>query len=378
MNNPNLIKVLTVFGTRPEAIKMGPLVQALNAHPRFDSHLCVTGQHREMLDQVLDIFHLKPEYDLDIMEPGQSLTQLTSKILLGLSPIISAVKPDWVLVHGDTATTAAAALAAYYQKVSVGHVEAGLRTHNIYSPWPEEVNRKITGVIAACHFAPTEKAKMNLLAENIPQEAIIVTGNTVIDALFSTLKQLDASEERRQAIMDILPPLEPKKKLILVTGHRRESFGVGFENICNALLELSQRDDVQIVYPVHLNPYVKKIVSQTLSGQTNIHLIEPLDYVSFLYLMTKASIIITDSGGIQEEAPSLGIPVLVTRKVTERPEALKNGTVKLVGHDTKGIVEEATRLLEDMSAYKTMSNASNPYGDGKAVDRILSHLLSQK
>ena len=378
MNSSNSIKVLTVFGTRPEAIKMGPLVQALNDHPGFDSHLCVTGQHREMLDQVLDIFHLKPEYDLDIMEPGQSLTQLTSKILLGLSPIISAVKPDWVLVHGDTATTAAAALAAYYQKVSVGHVEAGLRTHNIYSPWPEEANRKITSVIAACHFAPTEKAKMNLLAENIPQEAIIVTGNTVIDALFSTLKQLDASEELRQAIMDILPPLEPKKKLILVTGHRRESFGGGFENICNAFLELSQRDDVQIIYPVHLNPYVKNIVSQTLSSQTNIHLIEPLDYVSFLYLMTKASIIITDSGGIQEEAPSLGIPVLLTRKVSERPEVLKNGTVKLVGHDKERIVEEATRLLEDMSAYKTMSDASNPYGDGKAVDRILSHLLSQK
>jgi len=368
---------LTIFGTRPEAIKMGPLVQALNANPAFDSHLCVTGQHREMLDQVLGIFDLIPQYDLDVMEAGQSLSQLTSKILLGLEPIISELKPDWILVHGDTSSTAAAALAAYYQRIPVGHVEAGLRTHNIYSPWPEEVNRKIAGIVAGCHFAPTEKAKMNLLAENIPQEAVIVTGNTVIDALFSTLKQLDASEERRQAIMDTLPPLEPEKKLILVTGHRRESFGVGFENICNALLELSQRDDVQIIYPVHLNPYVKKIVSQILSGQTNIHLIEPLDYVSFLYLMTKASIIITDSGGIQEEAPSLGIPVLLTRKVTERPEALKSGTVKLVGHDKTVIVNQAARLLDNASAYKSMSDASNPYGDGKAVDRILSHLLSQ-
>ncbi len=368
---------MTVFGTRPEAIKMGPLVQALNAHPEFESVLCVTGQHREMLDQVLDIFNLTSDYDLDIMKPGQSLSHVTSKILLGLEPILKEETPDWVLVHGDTSSTAAAALAAYYQRIAVGHVEAGLRTHDIYSPWPEEVNRKITGVMTACHFAPTEKAKGNLLAENVDPETIVITGNTVVDALFSTLKQLEASDDLRKSIVDTLPALDPQKKLILVTGHRRESFGVGFENICNALLELSQRDDVQIIYPVHLNPYVKKIVSETLSGQDNIHLIEPLDYVSFLYLMTKSSIIITDSGGIQEEAPSLGIPVLVTRETTERPEALKSGSVKLVGQDKQLIVDQTSHLLDDAHAYKTMSEASNPYGDGKAVDRILAHLLTR-
>lgn len=377
MSRRKSIKVLTIFGTRPEAIKMGPLVQALNAHPAFESHLCVTGQHREMLDQVLDIFDLMPQYDLSIMKPGQSLSHVTSRILLGLEPIISEVKPDWVLVHGDTASTAAAALAAYYQRVPVGHVEAGLRTHDIYSPWPEEVNRKIAGVVAACHFAPTEKAKSNLLAENVSNDTIIVTGNTVVDALFSTLERLETSEALRKSIEDKLPVIDTQKKLIVVTGHRRESFGAGFENICQALLELSQRSDVQIIYPVHLNPYVKRVVSQTLSGQANIHLIEPLDYVAFLDLMTKAAIIITDSGGIQEEAPSLGIPVLVTRKTTERPEALKSGTVKLVGHDKDMIVNQATHLLDNASAYKAMSDASNPYGDGKAVERILSHLLSK-
>lgn len=368
------IKVLTIFGTRPEAIKMVPVLNGLDADENFESLLCVTGQHREMLNQVLDIFNFEPDFDLNIMQPGQSLSQITSQILLGLEPILKQVKPDWVLVHGDTATTAAASLAAYYQSIPVGHIEAGLRTYDIYAPWPEEVNRRISGVIAALHFAPTKLSQTNLISEGVEESAIVVTGNTVIDALFSVLERLKLSKGLEASIDKGLPALDPSKKLIVVTGHRRESFGDGLENICQALLTLSQRSDVQIIYPVHLNPYVKKNVEAKLSGHENIHLIAPLGYLDFVRLMSRAHIIISDSGGIQEEAPSLGIPVLVTRKTTERPEALENGTAKLVGHDIDKIVSETVRLLENPDAYREISEASNPFGDGKAVDRILSAL----
>jgi len=372
------MKILTVFGTRPEAIKMAPLVKGFVAHNDIESLLCVTGQHREMLDQVLDIHNLKPNFDLDIMEAGQSLSQINSRILLGLEPVLAEVNPDWVFVHGDTATTAAASLAAYYQSIPLAHVEAGLRTYNIYSPWPEEINRRIAGVIASCHFAPTENAKSNLLAEGVKEENILVSGNTVIDALFQGLEQLEASKTLRQSIDVKLPTLNPAKKLIVVTGHRRESFGEGFENICQSLIDISKRGDVQIIYPVHLNPYVKKIVGVRLSCQENIHLIAPLSYLAFIHLMSKAYIIITDSGGIQEEAPSLGIPVLVTRETTERPEALEVGAARLVGQDKAEIVTQTERLLDNQSAYQAMSKVKNPYGDGKAVSQIISHILNRQ
>ena len=368
------LKILIVFGTRPEAIKMAPLVQALQAAEDIEAHLCVTAQHRQMLDQVLELFQIVPDYDLDIMEPGQGLTEVTCNVLAGLREVLTAFQPDRVLVHGDTTTTLAASLAAYYARIPVGHVEAGLRTGNIYSPWPEEINRKLTGSIADRHYAPTVWAKENLLREGVSEEQVIVTGNTVIDALLWVDKQLDKNSSLYQKMAEQFSFLDKKKRVILVTGHRRESFGQGFENICHALLQLAERDDVQIVYPVHLNPNVQEPVRRILGGKTNIHLIAPVDYLPFIHIMRNAYIIITDSGGIQEEAPSLGKPVLVMRSTTERPEAVTAGTVQLVGSNQKAIVTAAQRLLDDRQHYEKISFAHNPYGDGQACQRIIENL----
>ena len=368
-------KVLTVFGTRPEAIKMAPLVHALVADERCESRVCVTAQHREMLDQVLDLFEITPEYDLNLMKPGQSLSDVTSGILKGLESVLDDFEPDVVLVHGDTATTFATALAAYYKQISVGHVEAGLRTGNIYSPWPEEGNRKLTGALTRYHFAPTETSKQNLLNENIPASEISVTGNTVIDALLWVKNKLDHDAQLRDELAALFPMLDPGKKLILVTGHRRESFGGGFERICEALRQISNtHNDCQILYPVHLNPNVQEPVNRLMADCSNVHLIAPQDYLPFVYLMTQSYLILTDSGGIQEEAPSLGKPVLVMRDTTERPEAVDAGTVKLVGTDVDLIVNEVTTLLLNETAYANMSRAHNPYGDGQACNRILDFL----
>jgi UDP-N-acetylglucosamine 2-epimerase (non-hydrolysing) len=366
-------KVLSVFGTRPEAIKMAPVVRALALADDIDGRVCVTAQHREMLDQVLDLFEISPDYDLDLMRPGQGLEDITAGVLHALSPVLDEFQPNLVLVHGDTTTTLAASLAAYYRKIPVGHVEAGLRTGNILSPWPEEVNRKVAGAIASLHFAPTEQSKRNLLAEAVSADAIIVTGNTVIDALIDVVAKLEGDSEQ-MAEFEKRFDLNPEKRMILVTGHRRESFGDGFVRICDALAELAARDDVEIVYPVHLNPNVKGPVEEKLSGFRNVHLIPPQEYLPFVYLMSRAAVILTDSGGVQEEAPSLGKPVLVMRETTERPEAVDAGTVKLVGTDSALIVSEVNRLLDDKAAYEAMSFAHNPYGDGKAVDRILSRI----
>ena len=364
-------KVLTVFGTRPEAIKMAPLVKALEADSRFDAKVCVTAQHREMLDQVLDIFDIKPDFDLDLMKPGQTLPGLTSSILLGMSSVYERFKPDVVLVHGDTATTFATALSAYYQQIPVGHVEAGLRTGNIYSPWPEEANRKLTGAITKYHFAPTETSQQNLLNESVPQDDIFVTGNTVIDALFLANEIIETKQELKVQFESQFDYLIEEKKLILVTGHRRESFGGGFERICESIRQIATNNpDVQVLYPVHLNPNVQEPVKRLLSDLDNVFLIEPQQYLPFVYLMNRAEIILTDSGGIQEEAPSLGKPVLVMRDTTERPEAIEAGTVKLVGTDIELITSQVQMLLDDKEAYKTMSRAHNPYGDGKACQRI--------
>lgn len=352
---------------------MAPLVKALASAGDIDGRVCVTAQHREMLDQVLDLFAIKPDYDLNVMKPGQGLEDITAGVLKLLAPVLDDFQPDLVLVHGDTTTTLAASLAAYYRKIPVGHVEAGLRTGNIYSPWPEEVNRKVAGAIAGLHFAPTEQSKRNLLAEAVPETKILVTGNTVIDALLEVVGRLK-SDPARMAEFEQRFRLDSGKRMILVTGHRRESFGDGFLRICEALASLAARDDVEIVYPVHLNPNVKGPVEERLSGFPNVHLIAPQDYLPFVYLMSRASIILTDSGGVQEEAPSLGKPVLVMRETTERPEAVEAGTVRLVGTDSKLIVSEVCRLLDDQSAYDAMSVAHNPYGDGKAVDRILSRI----
>lgn len=368
-------KVLTVFGTRPEAIKMAPLVSALSADNRFESMLCVTAQHREMLDQVVDIFELKPDFDLDIMRLGQTLNDVTASIVVRMKPILESFKPDVVLVHGDTATTFAVSLAAYYQHVKVGHVEAGLRTGDIYSPWPEEANRKLTSVIASYHFAPTEGSKKNLLTEGVCENCITVTGNTVIDALFKTREKLLQDKSLLLAQSENFDYLDSNKRLILVTGHRRESFGGGFERICQALRQISiMYPDVQILYPVHLNPNVQEPVARLLGDLDNVFLIAPQQYLSFCYLMDRASIILTDSGGIQEEAPSLGKPVLVMRSVTERPEAINAGTVRLVGTDVKEIINQVTTLLTVPSEYQKMSIAHNPYGDGNACKRILDFL----
>ena len=371
------MKTLCVFGTRPEAIKMAPLVLALAADERFDAKVCVTGQHREMLDQVLDLFAVKPDFDLNIMKHGQDLTDVTTSILQGMKGVFAQYKPDVVLVHGDTATTLAASLAAYYQQIPVAHVEAGLRTGNMFSPWPEEGNRKLTGVLTSKHFAPTETSKANLLAEGVAESKIIVTGNTVIDALLDVVARLENDPVLRAKAAAPSAFLDPQRKVILVTGHRRESFGGGFERICQALTQVAQQHPgVDIVYPVHLNPNVREPVNRLLSKTSNIHLIEPLDYLPFVYLMSRSHIILTDSGGIQEEAPSLGKPVLVMRDTTERPEAVDAGTVKLVGTDTANMVSELNHLLTDDAAYQCMSRAHNPYGDGKACKRILDSLLA--
>ncbi|ORJ22716.1 UDP-N-acetylglucosamine 2-epimerase [Rouxiella silvae] len=373
------MKVLTIFGTRPEAIKMAPLVHALAQDDAFVSKVCVTAQHREMLDQVLNLFSIKPDYDLDIMKPGQDLTEITIRILQGLKPVLEEFKPDVVLVHGDTTTALSASLAAFYQQIPIGHVEAGLRTGYLLSPWPEEGNRRLTGHLANWHFAPTETARGNLLREGIEDARILVTGNTVIDALLSVRKLFTDSPDRAEEIARRYRFIDANKKLILVTGHRRESFGGGFERICSALAQIAQQNpEVQILYPVHLNPQVSEPVNRILQGIDNVILIEPQDYLPFVYLMDKAYLILTDSGGIQEEAPSLGKPVLVMRETTERPEALEAGTVKLVGTNTATIVNEVSQLLNDADAYQKMSRAHNPYGDGHACGRILAELKKNR
>lgn len=368
------MRILSVFGTRPEAIKMAPVVAALATDARFEARVCVTAQHRQMLDQVLDLFGIQPAFDLDLMQPGQDLTDITSRVLLGMRSVFSEWRPDVVLVHGDTSTTMATSLAAYYQQVAVGHVEAGLRTGNIYSPWPEEMNRRIAGAISAVHFAPTETSQQNLLREGIDPRRVFITGNTVIDALLQVDRRLRADNALRSRIAADFDYLDPGKKLILVTGHRRENFGAGFDNICLALAELAARPDVQIVYPVHLNPNVQEPVHRILGGVSNVYLIDPLDYLPFVYLMGRSHLILTDSGGVQEEAPSLGKPVLVMRDTTERPEAVTAGTVKLVGTNHHLIVREARELLAGGLAYERMAHAHNPYGDGLAAQRIIETL----
>ena len=378
-------KVLAVFGTRPEAIKMIPLVIELNKRDGFQLVICVTGQHREMLDQVLKIFHITPDYDLNIMKQGQDLYDVTARVLMGMRDILKKELPDVVLVHGDTTTSVAAALAAFYQQIPVGHVEAGLRTYNIYSPWPEEMNRQITGRIATFHFAPTTLSRCNLLKEGVGDEMIIVTGNTVIDALhmvvdkIKTDKKLDNELNRSLLLSGYdVTRLNKKKRLVLITGHRRENFGDGFLSVCKSTKPLAQvYPDVDFVYPMHLNPNVRNPIHNVFGSEQldNLFLIEPLEYFPFIYLMEKSTIVVTDSGGIQEEAPSLGKPVLVMRETTERPEALESGTVKLVGTNYDKIVKGVSILLDDPSEYAQMSNAINPYGDGKACSRILDFLL---
>jgi UDP-N-acetylglucosamine 2-epimerase (non-hydrolysing) len=365
-------RVLTVFGTRPEAIKMAPLVRRLAVAEGFESRVCVTAQHREMLDQVLRLFEIVPDYDLDIMKPGQTLSGITSEILTRIEAPLQDFQPDIVLVHGDTSTTLATSLAAYYQKIPVGHVEAGLRTGNLLSPWPEEANRKLTGAIARLHFAPTEQSRANLLAENVAPGSIHVTGNTVIDALLLVRAKFETDPALASALAArFAPVLREGARLILMTGHRRENFGGGFERICEAITTLAKRyPDADFVYPVHLNPNVREPVMRILGGIANIHLIEPLDYLPFVYLMIRSFIILTDSGGIQEEAPSLGKPVLVMRDTTERPEAVDAGTVRLVGTKTEQIVEGVMSLMDEPEAYQAMAFAHNPYGDGCACERI--------
>lgn len=373
------MKTLCVVGTRPEAIKMAPLVLGLQDDPRFDARFCVTAQHRQMLDQVLGLFALKPDHDLDVMRPGQDLSDVTASILTGLRGVLAEEKPDIVLVHGDTATTLATTLAAYYARIPVGHVEAGLRTGNLYSPWPEEGNRRLTGAIARLHFAPTEQSRANLLAEGVNPSHVSVTGNTVIDALKLVLSRIEADSALRAEAARPSDFLPEGRRIVLVTGHRRESFGGGFERICTALGILAGRfPDCDIVYPMHLNPQVREPVTRLLGNHPNIHLIEPLDYLPFVHLMNRAHLIVTDSGGIQEEAPSLGKPVLVMRDTTERPEAVEAGTVKLVGTDVDAIVNSASTLLSDEAAWQAMSFAHNPYGDGLAVSRILDTLAAEQ
>tara|TARA_B100000963_G_scaffold244220_1_gene213878 strand:+ start:6807 stop:7940 length:1134 start_codon:yes stop_codon:yes gene_type:complete len=375
-------KILFVFGTRPEAIKMAPVIKAFKDEKIFDTKVCVTGQHRQMLDQVLDIFDIKPDYDLNIMERGQDLFDITANVLSGMKNVLSEYSPDLVLVHGDTSTTSATAIAAFYQKIKVGHVEAGLRTGNIYSPWPEEVNRQISGVIANYHFAPTSTSMENLLKESKNKENVLVTGNTVIDALFLVLGKIEKDARLKNKILKSISDqykFNDGKKIILVTGHRRENFGEGFTNICKALKKIADDNhDVDIVYPVHLNPNVQKPVKNILSNSKNIYLIDPLSYENFIYLMSKSYFIITDSGGVQEEAPSLGKPVLVLRNTTERPEAVEAGTVKLVGTNFDAIVNESQKFLDDEKEYKKMSKAHNPYGDGSASKRIVNFLKTKK
>lgn len=371
-------KILIVFGTRPEAIKMAPVVRALKSDTTFETRVCVTGQHREMLDQVLKVFNIKPDYDLNIMKKNQDLTDITSDVIIGLRETLNSFKPDSLLVHGDTTTTLAASLAGYYARVPVCHVEAGLRTGNIYSPWPEEMNRKLASSISDIHFAPTQWAKKNLISEGIQEKQVEVTGNTVIDALLWVTEKIETEPHLKQSLEKKFSFISQNKdineKIILVTGHRRESFGKPLEDICHTLIKLAAKEDVRVVYAVHLNPNVQKPVYAILEGQPRVHLIDPQSYVPFVYLMNKAYFIITDSGGIQEEAPSLGKPVLVTRETTERPEAVKAGTVKLVGSNARNILNESERLLYDTDYYMKISCTHNPYGDGNASQNILRRL----
>ena len=368
------MKVLFVIGTRPEAIKIAPVYLALKSDPSFEVKLCITAQHRQMLDQVLDLFGLTADFDLNLMKPDQNLTDITTNILIGMRDVFKRWETDIVLVHGDTTTTLGASLASYYAKIKVGHIEAGLRTGNKYSPWPEEINRKITSAIADLHFAPTNTSCLNLLREGIDPDSIIVTGNTIIDSLLDAMERIESNIELKKNLQSKFDFLNSSKKILLVTGHRRENFGKGFENICHAIADLSKRSDLQVVYPVHLNPNVQGPVMRILSNLSNVHLINPLEYLPFIYLMSISTIILTDSGGIQEEAPSLGKPVLVMRDETERPEAIEAGTVRLVGTDRDKISKYTAIILDDDSVYREMSKAHNPYGDGMASIRILNFL----
>lgn len=371
------MKILSVFGTRPEAIKMAPILKKLAGQNGIESKVCVTAQHRQMLDQVLDLFDIKPDFDLNLMKAGQDLTDISTNVLLGMREVLRTWRPDLVLVHGDTTTTLAASLAAYYEKIEVGHIEAGLRTGNIYSPWPEEMNRHLTGAIASLHFAPTQLARENLLHEGIVSKNILVTGNTVIDALLNVIGRVSSDVTLKAKLDKDFEFLDKSKRLILVTGHRRENFGMGFENICNALSEICLSNNVEVVFPVHLNPNVQGPVHKILGNNPAIHLIAPQDYLPFVYLMNRSHLILTDSGGVQEEAPSLGKPVLVMRDTTERPEAVAAGTVKLVGTDKQTIIDAVRLLIEDESEYLKMSRAHNPYGDGKASDRITEYIVGR-
>ncbi len=370
-------KILVVIGTRPEAIKMAPLVHALLAEPTFKTVVCLTAQHRQMLDQVLEIFGITADIDLNLMKQGQQLAELTAHVLTGIDAVLQVQRPDCVLVHGDTTTAMAAGLAAFYRHIPVGHVEAGLRTYDMHHPWPEEMNRRVIDVLADFYYAPTGLSRANLLAEKIVAEKIFVTGNTVIDALLMTVARIQNDAQLHEKLAGVFPYLDHNKKLILVTGHRRENHGDGLTKVCRALAELARRDDVQVVYPVHLNPNVREVVMSSLAERDNIYLIEPLDYLHFVYLMSRAHLILTDSGGIQEEAPSLGKPVLVLREVTERPEAVEAGTVQLVGTDTQRIVAACARLLDDENYYRQFSQRANPYGDGTASQQIVASLLAQ-
>jgi len=369
-------KVLSIFGTRPEAIKMAPVVKALEANPDIQSIVCVTAQHREMLDKVLGLFEIVPDYDLDIMKSNQSLTQASSRMLMALEPILKECKPDLVLVHGDTSTTLCGAQAAFYQQIPIGHVESGLRTYSLYSPWPEEANRQLTSIITKLHFSPTKAAAQHLYDERNNPKYIYVTGNTVIDALLEVKNKLENDDALRQQLQQQFSDLDFSKRRVLITGHRRENFGDGFESICQAIKTLAQKyPDFEFVYPVHLNPNVKEPVNRLLNGLDNVKLIEPQDYLPFVYLMSTSHIILTDSGGIQEEAPSLGIPVLVMRRTTERQEAVEAGTVKLVGTHHATIIAEVSNLIENEEIYQQMSQAHNPYGDGKASQRITETII---
>ncbi|WP_335984108.1 non-hydrolyzing UDP-N-acetylglucosamine 2-epimerase [Acinetobacter haemolyticus] len=372
-------RILLIFGTRPEAIKMAPLALKLQAYDQdFETKVCVTGQHRQMLDQVLELFSLKPDFDLNLMKPGQTLSDVTSGVLKGLEQVFAEWLPDLILVHGDTATTFAASLAGYYHKIKIGHVEAGLRTGDLYSPWPEEANRQLTGVLANYHFAPTQSSYQNLMNENVNPATVVITGNTVIDALLQVKTKVEKEQQLIQTFEQEFSFLDKNKKLILVTGHRRENFGQGFLNICTALASLAKKyPDIQIVYPVHLNPNVQQPVNELLANINNVFLIAPQDYLPFVYLMNRSYLILTDSGGIQEEAPSLGKPVLVMRDTTERPEAVEAGTVRLVGTDVNTIENAVIDLLENLTTYKIMSEAHNPYGDGTASQTIVDFMISK-
>ena len=369
-------RVMVVFGTRPEAIKMAPVVQALRREAALDVKVCVTAQHRQMLDQVMDIFHLKADFDLNVMAPNQTLADVTCKVLKGMEKVFEEWTPDIVLVQGDTTTVMATALAAFYHKIAIGHVEAGLRTGNLQSPWPEEMNRLVAGCVADLHFAPTPKSRDNLLRENKTPAAVFVTGNTVIDALHEAVRIMDADAALTADLDRRFSFLDPAKRLVLVTGHRRENFGEGFVHICNAIARVASRPDVQVVYPMHMNPNVRKPVTEILGGLGNVHLIEPLDYLSFLYMMRRSYLIMTDSGGVQEEAPSLGKPVIVMRDTTERPEAVEAGTVILAGTETESMASAAERLLDDAAFYEKMAHSVNPYGDGLAAKRIAEILTT--